>query len=98
MAEPIARLIGDNAHDSDRLDQDLADTGVEMIAPQRSNRKNRTQASASARLFASRNSWQRKTHLRKIGFHEQLSQRSLYIWRAQRAASEFPVSVISSYR
>jgi transposase len=43
VAEPIERLIGDNAYDSDRLDQDLAETGVEMITPHRSNRKNRTQ-------------------------------------------------------
>ena len=35
VAEPIERLIGDNAYDSDRLDRELADTGVEMIAPQR---------------------------------------------------------------
>jgi transposase len=43
VAEPMERLIGDNAYDSDRLDQDLAETGVEMIAPHRCNRKNRTQ-------------------------------------------------------
>jgi hypothetical protein len=42
VAEPIERLIGDNAYDSYRLDRELADTGVEMIAPHRSNRKNRT--------------------------------------------------------
>jgi hypothetical protein len=34
--EPLARLIGDNAYDSDRLDEELADNGVEMIAPHRS--------------------------------------------------------------
>lgn len=43
LAEPIKRLIGDNAYDSDRPDEDLAETGVEMTAPHRSNRKNRTQ-------------------------------------------------------
>lgn len=43
VAEPIERLIGDNAYDSDRLDHDLADTRVEMIAPHWCNRKNRTQ-------------------------------------------------------
>ena len=41
--EPLARLIGDSAYDSDRLDEELAETGVEMIAPHRSTRKNRTQ-------------------------------------------------------
>jgi transposase len=43
VAEPIQRLIGDNAYDSDQLDRDLAETGVEMIAPHRTNRKHHTQ-------------------------------------------------------
>ncbi len=38
FVEPVQRLIGDNAYDSDRLDRELAETGVEMIAPHRSNR------------------------------------------------------------
>ena len=33
------RLIGDRAYDSDPLDEQLAEQGVEMIAPHRSNRK-----------------------------------------------------------
>jgi hypothetical protein len=33
VAEPLSRLIGDSAYDSDRLDQELADSEVEMIAP-----------------------------------------------------------------
>ncbi len=51
VAEPIERLIGDNAYDSDRLDQDLAETGVEMIAPHRRNRKNRTQDGRALRRY-----------------------------------------------
>src|SRR6266849_214916 len=51
VAEPIERLIGDNAYDSDRLDQDLAETGVEMIAPHRSNRRNRTQDGRALRRY-----------------------------------------------
>ena len=43
VAEPIQRLIGDNAYDSDQLDRDLAETGVEIIAPHRSNRKHHSQ-------------------------------------------------------
>jgi transposase len=35
-------LIGDNAYDSDGLDARLALAGIEMIAPHRHNRKNRT--------------------------------------------------------
>ena len=30
VEEPIQRLIGDNAYDSDQLDRELAETGVEM--------------------------------------------------------------------
>ena len=33
VAEPVQRLIGDNAYDSDQLDRELEETGVEMIAP-----------------------------------------------------------------
>lgn len=54
VAEPIERLIGDNAYDSDRLNYDLADTGVEMIAPHRCNRKNCTQDGRALRRFRRR--------------------------------------------
>jgi len=54
VAEPIERLIGDSAYDSDPLDQELAETGVEMIAPHRSNRKNRTQDGRSLRRYRHR--------------------------------------------
>ena len=37
------RLIGDNAYDSDALDLSLASQGIVVIAPHRSNRKNKTQ-------------------------------------------------------
>ncbi len=33
------RIIGDKAYDSDRLDEDLDDECIELIAPHRSNRK-----------------------------------------------------------
>jgi len=35
--------IGDNAYDSDKLDEELSRYGIEPIAPHRRNRKNRTQ-------------------------------------------------------
>jgi hypothetical protein len=38
-----ARLIGDNAYESDRLDAALARRGVELIAPHRRTRRHRTQ-------------------------------------------------------
>jgi len=44
--EPIERLIGENAYNSDRLDREPAESGVHMIAPHRCNRKNRTQDGA----------------------------------------------------
>ncbi|HKZ20361.1 MAG TPA: transposase [Acidimicrobiia bacterium] len=34
-------LIGDRAYDSDKLDDELRDEGIEMISPHRSNRKKR---------------------------------------------------------
>ena len=38
-AEVPPRVIGDKAYDSDRLDEELAHQGIEMISPHRSNRK-----------------------------------------------------------
>ena len=43
IPEAPPNLIGDNAYDSDRLDEELGAYGIELIAPHRSNRKNRTQ-------------------------------------------------------
>ena len=37
--ETPERVIGDKAYDSDRLDQELAEQGIEMIAPHRGTRK-----------------------------------------------------------
>ena len=50
------RLIGDNAYDSDGLDARLALGGMEMIAPPRHNRKNRTQDGRPLRRYRRR--WQ----------------------------------------
>ncbi len=48
-------LIGDRAYDSDPLDAELAREGVNLIAPHRSNRKNRkTQDGWSLRRYARR--------------------------------------------
>jgi transposase len=54
VPETVRPLIGDNAYDSDRLDEELAETGVEMIAPHRSNRKNRTQDGRPLRRYRRR--------------------------------------------
>jgi transposase len=54
VAEPLQRLIGDRAYDSDKLDAELAETGVEMIAPHRGNRKNRSQDGRPLRRYRRR--------------------------------------------
>ena len=54
VEEPVRRLIGDNAYDSDRLDRELAETGVEMIAPHRSNRNRLTQDGRPLRRYRRR--------------------------------------------
>jgi transposase len=54
---PVApdRLIGDKAYDSDGLDQRLwEERGIEMISPNRSNRKRRTQDGRQLRRYVRR--------------------------------------------
>ena len=49
------RLIGDKAYDSDPLDERLAERGVEMIAPHKSNRrKKKTQDGRKLRRYKRR--------------------------------------------
>lgn len=50
------RIVGDKAYDSDKLDEELAAQGIEMIAPHRSNRRpeNKTQDGRSLRRYARR--------------------------------------------
>jgi transposase len=50
------RVIGDKAYDSDPLDAELAECGVEMIAPHRRNRKkeNKTQDGRPLRRYKRR--------------------------------------------
>jgi transposase len=48
------RLIGDNAYESDQLDAELAERGVELIAPHRSNRKHQTQNGRPLRRYRRR--------------------------------------------
>ncbi len=49
------RLIGDRAYDSDKLDADLADEGIELISPHRSNRsKPHTQDRRALRRYRRR--------------------------------------------
>jgi transposase len=49
------RLIGDKAYDSDALDEQLAEKyGIEMISPNRSNRKQKTQDGRPLRRYCRR--------------------------------------------
>jgi transposase len=48
------RLIGDKAYDSDALAAELADVGIELIAPNRRNRKVKTQDGRPLRRYRRR--------------------------------------------
>jgi transposase len=48
------KLIGDRAYDSDELDDDLRDYGVEMISPHRARRKTKTQDGRPLRRYRRR--------------------------------------------
>jgi transposase len=48
------RLIGDRAYDSDPLAAELADGGVELIAPNRANRRVKTQDGRPLRRYKRR--------------------------------------------
>lgn len=54
LGEEPERLIGDKAYDSDQLDADLNAAGIEMIAPNRSNRKHKTQDGRPLRRYKRR--------------------------------------------
>src|ERR1700760_389038 len=55
VAERPERLIGDKAYDSDPLDAELREQGIEMIAPHKSNRKRaRTQDGRPLRRYKRR--------------------------------------------
>ncbi len=54
VEEPVQRLIGDKAYDSDHLDRELAEIGVEMIAPHRRNRTKLTQDGRPLRRYRRR--------------------------------------------
>jgi transposase len=51
------RIIGDKAYDSDPLDGDLDDEGIEMIAPHRGNRKKQNATQDGRKLRRYRRRW-----------------------------------------
>jgi transposase len=54
VRELPAKLIGDKAYDSDGLDTQLAERGVEMIAPHHPTRKRKTQDGRALRRYRRR--------------------------------------------
>lgn len=52
--EKPERMIGDRAYDSDGLDKKLEEKGIEMIAPHKKNRINRTQDGRQLRSYKHR--------------------------------------------
>lgn len=54
MKELPSKLIGDKAYDSDGLDQQLAERGVEMISPHNRTRKKKTQDGRALRRYRRR--------------------------------------------
>jgi len=54
IPEAPQNLIGDNAYDSDKLDAELRQYGIELIAPHRSNRRNKTQDARRLRRYRRR--------------------------------------------
>jgi transposase len=54
VAEPPVRLIGDKAYDSDALDETLSEEGIELIAPNRANRRMPTQDGRALRRYRRR--------------------------------------------
>jgi hypothetical protein len=51
---PPVGLSIESAYDSDRLDAELRQYGIELIAPHRSNRKNKTQDGRRLRRYCRR--------------------------------------------
>ena len=54
VVEPPKRLIGDKAYDSEGLDQVLLEDGIELIAPNRANRRQSTQDGRQLRRYRRR--------------------------------------------
>lgn len=69
------RLIGDKAYDSDKLDEQMAERGIEMISPHRGNRKpeNKTQDGRPLRRYKRRWTVERTIgwlqHYRRLCIH-----------------------------
>lgn len=54
LEELPERLIGDRAYDSNKLDAELAELGIDMIAPHHCNRRHKTQDGRKLRRYRRR--------------------------------------------
>ena len=68
-------LIGDKAYDADPLDETLAELGIEMIAPHRSNRRPDTVTQAGRPLRRYRRRWIVERTIAWLGYHRRLLTR-----------------------
>ena len=66
------RLIGDKGYDSDPLDAVMADLGIEMIAPHRSNRRPDTRTQDGRPLRRYRHRWIVERTIAWLGYHRRL--------------------------
>jgi len=66
------RLIGDKAYDSDPLDEVLAQLGIEMIAPHRSNRRPDRLTQDGRPLRRYRHRWIVERTISWLGYHRRL--------------------------
>ena len=69
------RLIGDKGYDSDALDQTLAELGIEMISPHRSNRRPDTVTQDGRPLRRYRKRWIVERTISWLGNHRRLLTR-----------------------
>jgi transposase len=69
---PVTRLIGDKGYDSDPLDQTLADLGIEMIAPNRINRRPENQTQDGRPLRRYKHRWKVERTIAWLGYHRRL--------------------------
>jgi transposase len=70
--EPPQRLIGDKAYDCDALDETLAELGIEMISPHRSNRRPETRTQDGRVLRRYRRRWKVERTIAWLGNHRRL--------------------------
>ena len=72
------KLIGDKAYDSDTLDEELAEQGIEMIAPHRENRLKKTKTQDGRKLRRSKRRWLVERFFAWLGWQSRLLTRWEY--------------------